>query len=172
MESHAQYRKRGELAGRRGLLLGHRSAAGEQLHGASLAFSWVLFPFWVVFLFITALVTLLVLLLLVSSVFSFSLVIQLFLSQPMTSTFCCPPPPHPTRRGRGKRLRGAHLLAGLKPRRGPKEPWQGAVPNAAEEGKKTPETLASPPWGKKSLPPPSCRAREAIFVVHEQQAVA
>ena len=54
MERHAQDRKRGELAGRRGLLLGHRSAAGEQLHCASLAFSWVLLPFWVVFLFITA----------------------------------------------------------------------------------------------------------------------
>ena len=56
MERHAQDRKRGELAGRRGLLLGHRSAAGEQLHCASLAFSWVLFPFWVVFLFNTVLV--------------------------------------------------------------------------------------------------------------------
>ena len=49
---------------------------------------------------------------------------------------------------------------------GPKRPWQGAVLSAAEEGKKPPL------WGKKSLPPPSCRAREAIFVVREQQAVA
>jgi len=37
---------------------------------------------------------------------------------------------------------------------GPKEPWQGAVFRAAEEGKKPPGTLASPWWGKKSLPPP------------------
>ena len=37
---------------------------------------------------------------------------------------------------------------------GPKQPWQGAVLSAAEEGKKPPGTLASPPWGKKSLPPP------------------
>ena len=160
------------MAGRRGLLLGHRSAAAEQLRCASLAFSWGLFPFWVVFLFITVLVPILLWLFLVSSVFSFSLAIQLFLSQPLTFTFCFPPPPHPTSRGRGKRLRAASLLAGLQPPRGPKEPWQGAVPNAAEEGKKPPETLASPPWGKKSLPPPSCRARQAIFVGHEQQAVA
>ena len=33
------------------------------------------------------------------------------------------------------------------------------------------ETLASPACGEKSLPPRSCRAREAIFVVCEQQAV-
>ncbi len=44
--------------------------------------------------------------------------------------------------------------------------------SAAEEGKKPPETRASPAWGKKSLPPRSCRAREAICVVHEQQAVS
>ena len=139
----------GELAGRRRLLLGHRSAAGEQLHCASFAFSWGFFPFWVVFLFLTVLGTILLLLFLVRSVFSFSLVIQLFLSPHRTFTFCFPPPPHPTTRGRGKRLRAASLLAGLKPPRGPKEPWQGAVPNAAEEGKKPPQTLASPPWGKK-----------------------
>lgn len=40
---------------------------------------------------------------------------------------------------------------------------------------KNPGTLASSPWGKKSLPAPSCRARRAIFVapfvMHDQQAL-
>ena len=35
MERHAQYINRGELAGRGGSLLGHRSVGGEQLHCAS-----------------------------------------------------------------------------------------------------------------------------------------
>ena len=43
IECHAQYINWGELAGRGGSLLGHRSAGGEQLHCASLVFSWVLF---------------------------------------------------------------------------------------------------------------------------------
>ena len=94
MERHAQDRKRGELAGRRGLLLGHRSAAGEQLHCASLAFSWVLLPFWVVFLFITVLVTILLLLFLASSVFWFSLVIKLFLTHDFYFLFPSSSPPH------------------------------------------------------------------------------
>ena len=47
---------------------------------------------------------------------------------------------------------------------GPKQPWQGAVLSAAEEGKKPPGTLASPLWGKKSLPPLSCRAQELSLI--------
>ena len=73
MECHAQSINRGELAGRRGLQLWHQSAGGEQMHCASLAFSWVLFLFFF-------------------------------------------PPPHPTGRGKWLRLRGAELLAGVKPR--------------------------------------------------------
>ena len=52
-----------------------------------------------------------------------------------------------------------------------RRPGKGPCSVLQRKAKKPPETLASPPWGKKSLPPPSCRAREAVFVVHEQQAV-
>ena len=51
IERHAQYINRGELARRGGLLLGHRSAGGEQLHCASLVFSWVLFLFFLLYSF-------------------------------------------------------------------------------------------------------------------------
>lgn len=40
-----------------------------------------------------------------------------------------------------------------------------------QRAKTTPGAIASPPWGKKSLAPLSCKAEEAIFMVHEQQAV-
>ena len=109
MERHAQYRKRGQLAGRRGLLLGHRSAAGEQLHCASLAFSWGFFPFWVVFLFITIITIIISLLLLL--VLYFTLVIKLFLSQPTSSTFFPDSPPHPTGSREGSEGVAAWCLA-------------------------------------------------------------
>ena len=70
MERHAQYINWGELAGRGGSLLGHRSAGGEQLHCASLVFSWVLFlSFFVIFLFITIIIFFIII---VSIIFYFS----------------------------------------------------------------------------------------------------
>ena len=78
------------------------------------------------------------------------------------------PPPGCGARGPPSWSRSSRHLAKMAQR----SPGRGRVLSAAEEGKKPPGTLASPPWGKKkSLPPPSCRARQAIFVVHEQQAV-
>ena len=53
-----------------------------------------------------------------------------------------------------------------------RSPGKGPCSMLQRKAKKPPETLASPPWGKKSLPAVSCRAPEAIFVVREQQAVA
>ena len=100
MEHHAQYINRGELAGRGGSLLGHRSAGGEQLHCASLVFSWVLYLFFYYIPFhynyyinIS------------SSIFCFTLVIKLFLSQPTSFTFFLLPTP--LGGGRDKQLCGA-----------------------------------------------------------------
>ena len=52
-----------------------------------------------------------------SIIFYFTSVIKLFLSQPTSFTFffLSFPPPHPTGSGRGKQLRGAELLTGVKP---------------------------------------------------------
>ena len=68
MERHAQYINRGELAGRGGSLLRHRSAGGEQLHCASL----VSYFFFLLLLFLYSF-SLQLLLFLVSSVFLFLL---------------------------------------------------------------------------------------------------
>ena len=105
MERHAQYINRGELARRGGSLLGHQSAGGEQLHCASLVFSWVLFlSLFVIFLFIT----IFIITSLVSIIFYFTLVIKLFLTQPTSFTFFSPILlPTPLGGGRGEQLHGA-----------------------------------------------------------------
>ena len=60
-EHHAQYINWGEWAGRGGSLLGRQSAGGEQLHCASLVFSWVLFLFFfVIYFFITITITIII----------------------------------------------------------------------------------------------------------------
>ena len=115
MERHAQYINRGELAGRGGSLLWHQSAGGERLHFASL-FVFFSFPpllFFVIFLFITIIIIISLLLLLV---LYFTVVIKPFLSQPTSFTFFPFLLLTPLGGGRGKRLRGAELLTGVKPR--------------------------------------------------------
>ena len=111
MEHHAQYINRGELARRCRLLLGHWSAGGEQLHRASLDFSWVLFlffffcyiPFHYYYHYYYYISVLLLL------VLYFTLVIKLFLSQFTRFTFFPNSPSHPTgsRGGVRERLHGA-----------------------------------------------------------------
>ena len=61
-----------ELAGRGGSLHGHRSAGGEQLHCASLVFSWALFIyFYFILLYSFSLLLLLIVIVVILFYFSY-----------------------------------------------------------------------------------------------------
>ena len=76
------------MARRSRSLLGHRSVGGEQLHCASLVFSWVLFlSLFVIFLFITIII---IVIFFIIVIFYFTLVIKQFLSHPTSFTFFSP----------------------------------------------------------------------------------
>ena len=75
----------------------HRSAGGEQLHCASLVFSWVIFhSLFVVFLFITTTTTIVIIFYFLSQLLNCSYL------NPQVSLVCDSPPHPPPRGGRGE----------------------------------------------------------------------
>ena len=77
------------------------------------------------------------------------------------------PPPGCGARGPPSWSRSSRHLASMAQR----SPGQGPCSALQRKAKNPQGHSLAHRGGKKSLPPPSCRAREAIFVVHKQQAV-